>query len=306
MLAVIVLAGFTNLRNTIAIGSKKWQMARTPNTLRVMTWNVEDFINDFPLSDSACAPRIAMYNAIKQYNPDVLCMQEYRDVENDNYYVSTRKDLESFGYKYNILSKDSIILQYKPDTMYTGVAIFSKIPFADSGTLNIINRKAPENMIYTDILLDKKPVRIFTAHLLSFSLYIDTLVKPVAHDNIYDLTLQRKQNVQHKIRGVEIKHAKEVAIIRRELAKSPYPIVYCGDINSVPASYTYNFLKGNLQDAFLEKGSGLGVTFYKLAPTLRIDVCLPDNKLQVLQCTVPQLYLSDHFPVVTDLAWKKE
>src|SRR5260221_376118 len=73
-----------------------------------------------------------------------------------------------------------------------------------------------------------------------------------------------------------------------------------------PSSNTYQFLRGNLQDAFLEKGSGLGTTFYKIAPTLRIDVCLPDNRLQVLQCTVPQLYLSDHFPVVTDLAWKKE
>jgi endonuclease/exonuclease/phosphatase family metal-dependent hydrolase len=64
-------------------------------------------------------------------------------------------------------------------------------------------------------------------------------------------------------------------------------------------------LKGNnLNDAFIEKGSGIGVTFYHHLPTLRIDVCLVDKTLETVQCTIPQLFLSDHFPVVSDIKLK--
>ena len=85
---------------------------------------------------------------------------------------------------------------------------------------------------------------------------------------------------------------------------SPYPVVYCGDINTTPCSYNYRILKDNLQDAFLAKGFGLGATFYKILPTLRIDVFLADPVFKINQCTVVQRKLSDHYPIVTDISWK--
>ena len=61
----------------------------------------------------------------------------------------------------------------------------------------------------------------------------------------------------------------------------------------------------NLQDAFLAKGSGIGNTFYKIGPTLRIDVCLADTSMQVLQCKREKKKLSDHYPVIADMKWKR-
>lgn len=306
MLAVVIVAGLKNLHKSFALHSSTWQMAKSPNTLRMMTWNCEDFLYANPLRDPLSKPRLQMYEAIKQYNPDVLCVQEFRDIRNDAYMISIRDEVEALGYKYDHFSFDSVLLQYRPDTVYQGVAIFAKQPIKGGEPVNLVNKGTNENLIYADIEFNKKPVRIFTAHLLSYGLYYDTLNNPTAHDNIYDLTYKRKGSIQYKIREAEIVHANEVAIIRAEMAKSPYPIIYCGDINATPASYTYNLLKGNLNDAFLAKGFGLGGTFYKISPTLRIDVCLFDDKLQALQCTVPQLYLSDHFPIVTDFIWKNE
>jgi endonuclease/exonuclease/phosphatase family metal-dependent hydrolase len=75
-------------------------------------------------------------------------------------------------------------------------------------------------------------------------------------------------------------------------------------MNAVPSSYTYHLIKSNLQDAFLEAGSGIGTTFYKILPMLRIDYCLPDQRFNVTNCTVIQQKLSDHYPVITDLQWK--
>ena len=82
------------------------------------------------------------------------------------------------------------------------------------------------------------------------------------------------------------------------------PAVYCGDVNSVPTSYTYHHLRGNFQDAFLEKGSGIGRTFYKIVPTLRIDYIFTDKQFKIEQCTVAGKKISDHYPVITDLQWK--
>ena len=93
-------------------------------------------------------------------------------------------------------------------------------------------------------------------------------------------------------------------IIRNAVQQSPYPVVYCGDINATPASYTYRFLRGGLQDAFLQKGSGIGNTFSELLPTLRIDMCFPAKEFSVLQCTTVYEKLSDHYPVITDIQWK--
>ncbi len=73
----------------------------------------------------------------------------------------------------------------------------------------------------------------------------------------------------------------------------------------MPTSYTYRILRGERQDAFLKKGNGIGNTFYKVAPTLRIDVCFADKALDVLQCEVAKQKLSDHYAVVTDVCWKQ-
>lgn len=306
LLLITLVAGFKNMHNSVALHSGRWQMQKNSNSLRIMSWNVEGFVNLFEQNDPLAETRVAMLKAIGRYKPDVLCIQELLNVDNSKKRVSLRKELDSLGFIYSFFSNDTIeahAAKHGVVTITRGVALFSRLPFTDSARININAGYRPENMIYADINFNNRPVRIFTAHLRSFEIYTDT-AKYDEDENIYQVTYKRKRSAQYKIRQVESAHAKEVAIIRNVIDKSPYPVIYCGDINSTPASYTYNALRGNLQDAFLEKGAGLGVTFYKLFYTLRIDVCLPDNKLDVLQCTVPQLYLSDHFPVVTDVGWR--
>jgi len=187
-----------------------------------------------------------------------------------------------------------------------GVALYSKFPLIDSARIKM-NREPHENFIYADILFNKRPLRIFTARLQSFELYTDTAEGNYSDDNIYEITYKRRKATQYKIRETEVKHQKEVSVIRKAIDKSPYPVIYCGDLNTTPTSYNYRYLRGrNLQDAFLEKGSGIGNTFYKLGPTLRIDVCFADTSLQVLQCTREKKELSDHYHVITDIKWKHQ
>ena len=60
-----------------------------------------------------------------------------------------------------------------------------------------------------------------------------------------------------------------------------------------------------MTDAFLQKGSGLGGTFHRFSLTLRIDVLLMSKGITANQYYSPQLDLSDHYPIVTDISLQK-
>jgi endonuclease/exonuclease/phosphatase family metal-dependent hydrolase len=85
------------------------------------------------------------------------------------------------------------------------------------------------------------------------------------------------------------------------LDSSPYPAFITGDFNDVPNSYTYFTIRGGRQDAWLQKGFGIGRTYKNISPTLRIDYILADPRLKVLQCQKVYTPWSDHNPVEADL-----
>src|SRR5882757_4400562 len=45
ILLVIMLIGFKNLSNTIALHAGHWAMAKSDSTLRIVTWNAEGFVD---------------------------------------------------------------------------------------------------------------------------------------------------------------------------------------------------------------------------------------------------------------------
>ncbi len=303
-LLVLLPVGYFNLVNTFPFQIKQnWNASHDSSTLRIMTWNVASFKNFEPRSSPLAQTRIQMLETISELNPDIICMQEYRNVENAKRQVSVRKELADLGYNFYICSNDR---KYKRKNLEItdGVAIYSKYPFLDTGRITISDKDRIENMAYADIGFNNRKFRLFTAHLISFYLYPDTADAHDSGADIYKITYNRKRSIQWKLRDTEKSHQKQVALIRKELESSPFPVIYCGDINSTPTSYIYRKLKGNLQDAFLAKGAGFGSTFYKIIPTLRIDVCFADTSFRVIQSKVEERKLSDHYPVISDLQWK--
>ena len=57
------------------------------------------------------------------------------------------------------------------------------------------------------------------------------------------------------------------------------------DVNGY--SYTYFTVRGDMQDAFLKKGFGIGRTFSALSPTLRIDYIFADKNFKINQPLAP-------------------
>lgn len=311
LMLIILPVGYFNFATTFSLHKEiPWQSQKDSSTLRIMTWNVQSFANYLRRKVTNAAyvtTKNEMLEVVKTYNPDVICFQEYRNVENSKKRAPVKRQLDSLGYKYSFCSNDRG--DRKPRNpkvrIETGVAIYSKLPLLDSARMILNYSGKIENFIYADVLFHNKPVRIFTAHLQSFDIYADTAQSRFEDDNIYEITYKKRQAAEFRVRETEMNHQREVETIRKEINTSDHPVIYCGDLNITPTSYNYCYLKGqNLRDAFLAKGSGIGNTFYKICPTLRIDVCLSDTAFRVMQCKRIRKKLSDHFPVVADVKWK--
>ncbi len=309
VLLILLPAGIYNLVHTVAFHlPKNFVKEKDSTTLRIMTWNVQSF-DSYLLrqknKEGYKNNRSAMLQLILDYNPDVICFQEYIDYQNTAKRRSIKNDLTAAGYPYSYASNERFIERRRKFAAYGGTAIYSKYPLLDSGKVKLINSDVgkEEYMIYASLNFNQQPLRVFTAHLLSYSLYTDT--SDMSQDNIYQITYDRKLSIQQKIRETGLQHLEEIARIQAQINASPFPVIYCGDMNTTACTYIYHHLKEDLQDAFLQKGSGLGVTFYKLLATLRIDFCFVNRLMKVQQCTVAKAKLSDHYPVITDVHWAK-
>src|SRR4051794_15031889 len=235
ILLTLLLLGLYNLSQTIAVSPGSiWEPAKDKSTLRILTWNVADFVNSSPLSSPQAVIRKGMLQMITNYNPDVLCLQEYDVFIGSKKLVNVRKELDSLGYKY-ILQSDDIITQIRSFKLYKGVAICSKTPFFDSGKTTFQYNNHNESMLYADVLFQGKKVRMATAHLFSYGLFPEG---DYGYDGGERQVMKKlysyKKDVQQRMRETEIEHQYEAKIISQVLDTSPHPVIYCGDMNSVP------------------------------------------------------------------------
>jgi endonuclease/exonuclease/phosphatase family metal-dependent hydrolase len=303
LVTVVLLAGFNNIKNTIAFHPFAQQQEATDSaSIRVLTWNVFFFCNDHEIkNDTPGSPRRNMIQLISKANADVLCFQEYLSINRSPFMVSINHILDSMGYKYHVYSKDLESAHWAGGIAQHGTILFSRLPIVDSGRFKL----GSEHAVYADVLLQHKKLRVYAAHLSSLGLYMDTANTTAASENVYELTYQRKGSIARKIKKTALMHEQEAQLLDSTFNSSPNPLIFCADMNAVPASYTYNKVRGHLQDAFLQKGFGLGQTYYGLSPTLRIDVCFASKRLKVTGCYVNPVHLSDHFPLISTFRWKE-
>lgn len=304
ILLLVFLTGFRNLHSTVAFQLLPTGRAvKKENTLRILTWNVRSFDNPSIAADSANGIRRRMFTYLQQVNADVLCFQEFTEHTGQDF-LSNTKELIGLGYKY-FYKTNEMPRYYFWGSFTSGTSIFSKVPIINSGKVMLGDTTYPEHLAWIDLLLQNRTVRIFSTHLKSINLFAqltDPNNKVVFHG---DSNLVYTDTKLEKLKIFGVEHAKEAAIVKEQLDKSPYPLMYCADMNSVPASYAYFTVAKNLQDAFLMQGRGLGTTLDSLPSTLRIDFLLTSKLLSVEYYHKDELHLSDHFPQYIDIAWRK-
>lgn len=268
-----------------------------------MSWNVAQF----DALHSIKHPEIKdqMISLINEYQPDIACFQEM--VCEDSAVIKhghvseylQRLNFADYFYSYN--RKDDFF-----EYAHFGIIIFSKYPVINRQTVMWYPYDYNSIIQYADIVKGYDTFRIFNIHLQSLRFSKENL-KYIDEPSIEeDKTIKESKSIISKFRNGFIKRKIQADRIREEMEKSPYPLIVCGDFNDVPNSYAYHTIGKRMNDAFAEKGAGLGRTYSGISPTLRIDNIFVDNKFEVEQYERVKKKLSDHFPVLADIMINKK
>jgi endonuclease/exonuclease/phosphatase family metal-dependent hydrolase len=283
--------------------SSKFLIQKQPADIRVMSWNVEHF--DILEHKTHPERKQEMIDMVNGYQPDVACFQEMvgsdRVPSAINYVPGFLKKLNMTDYHYSYNLK----LDFD-NNHHFGIITFSKYPIINKQTVSYPPNDYNSIFQYTDIVKDNDTFRIFNLHLQSLK-FSDNNLKYIDDPSLKDeADLERSKNLISKFKTGFLKRRVQSDRIKKEIDKSPYPVIVCGDFNDVPNSYAYHTIGNGMKNAFAEKGTGIGRTFYSISPTLRIDNIFTDNRIYVEQYVRVKKKISDHFPIIADLYFKKE
>ncbi len=276
-----------------------FSVTKNPAALRVMSWNVSHF--DILEHKTHPEKKWEMVDLVSGIHPDVACFQEM--VASDSAPKAINK-LTDFLSKFEM---DQYHYSYNPKLDFDskhrfGIIIFSKYPIINKQTVGYSPYDYNSIFQYVDIVKEKDTFRVFNIHLQSLKFTQDNR-KYIDDPSLEgEADIEKSRSVLAKFRIGFSKRVTQSNRIREEIEKSPYPVVVCGDFNDVPNSYAYRTIGKDLQNAFTEKGAGIGSTFDGISATLRIDNIFADEKFTVLQFGRIKKKLSDHFPIIADLS----
>jgi len=259
---IVVLCGIQHLQ---ALFSFHKNENISKNEITVLSYNVRQFNRFNWIKSTNVKDELSTF--INNQNADIVCFQEF----------SNSKGV--------IIDLPKIIDRRRGAI---GLAIFSKHPVIASGSFDCKN--TVNNIIYADLKIKSKIIRVYNLHLQSFGL-------DLTKDNYGS---SDKEALLKKYKKVFKHQAQQVTELQEHLKKCPYPSIIAGDFNNTAFSWNYKQLTKNHKDAFVEAGSGFGKSYNHKIP-FRIDFILPSNNMIVNSFTTFKTKLSDHFPIMTKI-----
>lgn len=274
---------------------------KLPQQIRVMQWNCEGLMGS-AVSALQQEERKKTIAFLKQYNPDVICLQDFKDYQHPqlNSNVSLLRD--SLGYRY-VHFDGYYYLEQWGAKVYDGIAIFSRLPFKNKGSEPYDGKLFPEAIIWADIQAGDKTLRVMTTHFQSMHLY--QRMGPDVKLNYYqwqDSSVIYSDDMLQKLRYFQSYHVQQAVQLRRAMDSSKSPLVFAADLNSVPSSWAYHCIKGNMQDAFVKKGLGWGGSYHCGFPNIRIDYLLASPDITIQKYKQFNVSFSDHDPLIMDIS----
>ena len=231
----------------------------------------------------------AILNEMKNNQVDVICMQEYLEENADT------------------IGNSAYYLEYFADWARgrDDMAIFSRFPIMDSQAIDF-GPGTNNSAMWADIDVRGKVLRFFNVHLETTGINgtLHQAAKQVQNDPIHQKTSSSKllsAIFGNYTRGM-IRRAIQADLVAKEIQKSPYPVVVCGDFNDVPYSFVYRTMKGDLVDGFKEAGKGYMYTF-RGKKNVRIDYIFHSEEgLEGMHYYKEDVSYSDHLPVFMKIA----
>ena len=291
---IVILLGYKQITTYVKFSGADKKLA-FENSLKVMTYNVRLFDLYNWRSESSKLTRKAIFELIKSESADILCLQEYYSGAGKHANFADSICLKA-GYKY----RDVELIHGENKGLPYGMAIFSKYPIVKTYKLEFTNSKV--NFCQScDVSIGKDTIRVINLHLESikfgkedYNFVSEITTSPPANDQIK----KGSWSILNKMKFAYIKRAAQIETVVEYIKRSPYPVLFCGDFNDTPVSYSYRQISNLLDDAFVNAGKGLGQTHTQMLPLLRIDYIFHSRALQAIEQRTIEKDYSDHFPVV--------
>ena len=259
--------------------------------LSIMSYNVRLFDRYDSDRTKSYTTKDKIFNFLRKNSTDVICFQEFYQQDIPTNFVT--KDsliplLNTFDYHERYAHRMAGRQNF-------GVAIYSKLPIIEKGTINFNSQSSQFNFcIYSDIVKEQDTFRVYNVHLQSirfgkedYALFEESTL-PVKDKQHRILQLLSKVTKAYPVR------AEQTQLVLEHIKKSPFPVIVCGDFNDTPMSYTYNRFYSSMVDAYKNTTTGIGATYIGKIPIGRIDYIFHSSELGSNKFAIQQEELSDH------------
>jgi endonuclease/exonuclease/phosphatase family metal-dependent hydrolase len=238
--------------------------------------------------------RSRILGSLSEINPDILCLQEFYTSEDAGDFNNIDTVTQRLRMQYHHCEYTTTLRRHD----HWGVATFSKFPIINKGKI-VFNTRSNNICIFSDIVVNTDTIRVYNIHLQSISFskqdnkfYDDVVSRLDAEDE-----MTHSKNILRRLKRAFVKRARQVEMIAAHMRTCRYRIILCGDFNDTAASFSYEKLSRGLNDAFLEKGWGIGRTYAGKWPQFRIDYILHDPRLNCSDYRRSPETITDHYPI---------
>tara|TARA_R110000868_G_scaffold21614_11_gene89574 strand:+ start:5271 stop:6086 length:816 start_codon:yes stop_codon:yes gene_type:complete len=266
----VLLLGYISLGNFFKFKLSEEEIKE--GDLSIMSYNVKGFNKFDWLHDASVEGRIMEF--ISSEDPDILCIQEFSRIKD-------RQLKKLYPFKF--------ITGYKSSEKKSIQAIYSKFPIINSGSLDFPD--SGNNAIFADIVVSKDTIRLYNLHLESHRVI----------PSVRRISNEPKGRLLRRLAKSFAKQGEQAELFDKHRNATTYRKIVCGDFNNTQFSNVYKLIKGEMNDSFMEKGTGYGRTFnFKYYP-VRIDFILADQQFEIMAHKNFDIKLSDHFPVMASI-----
>ncbi len=284
VIGVPYMLSTVGLKGYFKSGGKKGE------SFTVLNYNIAN-ITVKPLSfsnpDSA---RLVLRNFILKPETDVQCYQEFINLPwSKAYNILALLEKEKLNFYFS-MEEDTSHVEYSR----AGTLIVTKHPIISHGDI-LASSNGFNRVSYADVKIREDTVRIVNVHLESMGLG--------QHDPRNTSDLQSAEDatltILSKLKVGVFERSKQVKEVAEFVSRSPYPVICAGDFNDMPYSYSYQYLKKSMKNAFEETGTGMGFTYNgSTLRMLRIDNQFYSGGVRSLEFrTRDDINFTDHFPV---------
>lgn len=293
----LAIAGFH-----LASASFQFNSSReTKNGIKVVSYNVRNF-DLYNWSDNETT-RDEILAFLNSSNGDLICLQEFFYTTDPEHQFTTLDTLQKMfsGHEFHVEATTTV-----KETEHWGIATLSRYPIIRRGRIDF-SGSANNLCIYSDLIIGKDTVRVYNIHLASVHFgaedysFIDHL-----GEEVNEQELSKSIGVIDKLRTAYRKRGIQADAVAASIKSCRYPVIVCGDFNDTPVSYSYRSIGQGLNDAFINRGIGMGSTYNGNLPGLRIDYILHSSALATLSYRTVEEDHSDHFPIIAHLKVKKK